>query len=111
MSSGVVKFSVPISSSLPQRPQFLQRSAAFFTSLRVSLRLRASRVSYDFGTFSAPGFFAIFVDLAAADFVAAIRDAPLSEFCSWKKARKVYRTLRRRFTVAGAVERAVIGLG
>src|SRR5215210_7907017 len=53
MSSGVVKLSVPIPSSLPQRPQFLQRSAAFLTSFRVSLRLRFSRVSTVFGALAA----------------------------------------------------------
>ena len=39
----MVKFSVPISSSLPQRPQFLYFRAASLTSLRVSLRFFFSR--------------------------------------------------------------------
>src|SRR5689334_22943147 len=75
MSSAVVKLSVPISSSLPQRPQFLQRSAAFFTSARVSLRFFALRVSYGFGAFAAV---LVVFDRAGADFFDAM--AALSFF-------------------------------
>src|SRR5688572_8495403 len=52
MSSGVVWFSVPISSSAPQRPQFLNFSAAWRRSWRVSLRavmgdyLKTRRIAY-----------------------------------------------------------------
>ena len=68
MFSGVVKLSVPISSLGPQRPQFLQRLAAFCTSLRVSLRFFASRVSYMRGGAEAARFFFVgefFVFVAA----------------------------------------------
>src|SRR6476619_6054472 len=82
MSSAVVKLSVPISSDGPQRPQFLQRSAAFCTSLRVSLRLRASRVSYTPGGFAA----ALVVFLAAVFVFIAAMGAFLYVFSGRRKA-------------------------
>src|SRR3954469_15745230 len=45
----VTKLSVPISSFLPQRPQFLRRFAAAWTSLRVSRRCFLSIVFLIFG--------------------------------------------------------------
>src|SRR5690349_3232634 len=96
MFSGVVKLSVPISSSLPQRPQFLQRSAAFLTSARVSLRFFALRVSYAFGAFA--DAVAALV-LAGADFF----DAMVGAFLFWfwvrrRRALESSQSSRRRST-------------